>query len=293
MTGVADTPGPLVLIGGATTPQGAALGAFISLARAREGARVVVLTTASGDSAASARQWRRDLTLAGCTHIETPRVTTREDALDAQVAGVIASADAIFLGGGDQVKLVSTIGGTPTEAAIRAAHRRGIVVGGTSAGAAAMARTTLAGNERDGTGELIQQYIGPGLGLINYPTIIDTHFSERRRLYRLFVALAEFPTLLGLGIDEDTALVIEESTGRVVGTGGVTFVDARGVRYSNAGAREDGEPLTLSAVRVGVVGAGYCFDLAARDLVADAAAGERPPATATSLRPSRGARPAT
>lgn len=268
MTGAADTRGPLVLIGGATTPRGEALGAFVSLARARAGARLVVLTAASGDPAAAARQWRRDLMLAGCTHIETPYVATREHALDARIAGVIASADAVFLGGGDQVKLVSLLGGTPVEAAIRAAHRRGIVVGGTSAGAAAMARTTLAGNEVDGTGELIEQYIGPGLGLINHPTIIDTHFSERRRLYRLFVALAGFPTLLGLGIDEDTAMVIERDVGRVVGAGGVTFVDARDVHYSNAGARQNGEPLTLSAVRVGVIGSGHCFDLAARDLVA-------------------------
>lgn len=259
-------PGPVVVIGGATTPYGEALGAFVSLAHARDGARVVVLTTASGDPAASARQWRRDLTLAGCTDIDTPHIATRADALDPRSAAAVASADAIFLGGGDQVKLISAIGGTPVGGAIHAAHRRGTVVGGTSAGAAALARTTLAGNEVDSTGDLIEQYIGPGLGLIPHQTIIDTHFSERRRLYRLFVALAEFPELLGLGIDEDTAMVIDGDTGRVVGAGGVTFVDARGVRYSNAGARRDGEPLTLSAVRVGVIGAGFCFDLGTRDL---------------------------
>jgi len=262
-----DTPGPVVLIGGATSTHGEALGAFVSLAHARDGARVIVLTTASGDPAASADQWRRELTAAGCTEVDTPIITARGHALDPRNAAVVASADAIFLGGGDQVKLISVIGGTPVGAAIHAAHRRGIVVGGTSAGAAALARTTLAGNEVDSAGELIEQYIGPGLGLVAHPTIIDTHFSERRRLYRLFVALAEFPALLGLGIDEDTAMVIEGEEARVVGAGGVTFVDARGVRFSNAGARRDGEPLTLSAVRVGVVGSGFCFDLAARELV--------------------------
>lgn len=263
-----DSRGSLVLIGGATTTHGEALGAFVSLAQGRDGARIVVLTTASGDPVASASQWRRELVAAGCTTIDTPIIATREEALDPRNAATVASADAIFLGGGDQVKLVSVIGGTPTGAAIHAAHRRGIVVGGTSAGAAALAKTTLAGNEVDSTGDLIEQYIGPGLGLVAHPTIIDTHFSERRRLYRLFVALAEFPALLGLGIDEDTAMVIDGDMGRVVGAGGVTFVDARGVRFSNAGARRDGEPLTLSAVRVGVIGAGFCFDFATRDLVA-------------------------
>jgi len=260
------TPGPVVLIGGATKPRGDALGAFVSLAHGRDGACVVVITAASGDPAGSARDWHRDLTLAGCSDVDAPVIASRADSMDASIAARVASADAIFLGGGDQVKLVSIVGGTPVGAAIHAAHVRGLVVGGTSAGAAALAKTTLAGNEVDGAGELVEQYIGPGLGLVAHPTIIDTHFSERRRLYRLFVALAEFPTLLGLGIDEDTAMVIDGDEGRVVGAGGVTFVDARDVRYSNAGSGR-GEPLTLSAVRVGVIGSGYGFDFAARDLI--------------------------
>lgn len=257
---------PLVLIGGATTPGGVALGAFISLAHGRDGGRIVVLTTAAGDPAASARQWRRDFLVAGCRNVEIPIVATREHACQLRVAEILASADGIFLGGGDQMKLVSVLGGTRAAAAIWDAHARGVVVGGTSAGAAALAKTTLAGNETDGSGQLVEQYIGPGLGLISQPTIIDTHFSQRRRLYRLFVALAEYPALMGLGIDEDTALVLRDQTGSVVGTGGVTFVDGRGVKYSNAGTRRDGMPLTLSAVRVGIVGAGHSFDLVQREL---------------------------
>jgi cyanophycinase len=262
-----DLDAPLVLIGGATAPRGKALAAFITLARGHKGGRIVALTTASGNPAGSARQWRRDFQAAGCHRIEIPAVTTREQASDPQVAESIASADGIFLGGGDQVKLVSIIGGTPVADAIRNAHARGIVIGGTSAGAAAFAKTTLAGNETDEHGQLVEQYIGPGLGLISYPTVIDTHFSQRRRLYRLFVALAEYPDLMGLGIDEDTALVLRGHIGNVVGTGGVTFVDGRDVSYSNAGRRRDGAPLTLSAVRVGIVGAGYSLDLIARDLI--------------------------
>lgn len=264
--GGATHSAPLVLIGGATTPHGAALDAFISLARGRDGGRIVALTTGSGDPAAASRQWRRDFVVAGCAHTEVPIVATREQACHPRLAELIAGADGIFLGGGDQMKLISVLGGTRAAAAIWDAHVRGVVVGGTSAGAAALAKTTLAGNETDTSGQLIEQYIGPGLGLISQPTIIDTHFSQRRRLYRLFVALAEYPTLMGLGIDEDTALVLRDDIGSVVGAGGVTFVDGRGVKYSNAGTRRDGMPLTLSAVRVGIVGAGHCFDLARREL---------------------------
>ncbi|MGI9090776.1 MAG: cyanophycinase [Gemmatimonadaceae bacterium] len=262
----AQSAPPLVLIGGGTTPNGAALDSFISLARGRDGGRIVVLTTASGDPAASARQWRRDFAGAGCSNTNIPIIATRDQARHPRTAEILASADGIFLGGGNQVKLVSVLGGTCAATAIREAHVRGVVVGGTSAGAAALAKTTLAGNETDGGGQLVEQYIGPGLGLISQPTIIDTHFSQRRRLYRLFVALAEYPSLMGLGIDEDTALVLRDNVGQVVGAGGVTFVDGRGVKYSNAGTRRDGTPLTLSAVRVGIVGAGHSFNLESREL---------------------------
>ncbi|HEV2641178.1 MAG TPA: cyanophycinase [Candidatus Elarobacter sp.] len=258
---------PVILIGGATTPNGRALGAFVELAHGREGGRIVALTSASGNPAASARAWHRDFLAAGCHNVEIPIVATRAQARDERVAAALHAADGIFLGGGDQVKLVSIVGGTLAGDAIRDAHARGIVVGGSSAGAAALAKTTLAGNETDEHGQLVEQYIGPGLGLVSHPTIIDTHFSQRRRLYRLFVALAEYPELMGLGVDEDTALVIRGNQGAVCGAGGVTFVDGRDVSYSNAGARRDGTPLTLSAVRVGIVGAGHAFDLAKRELI--------------------------
>lgn len=258
---------PVILMGGATSPNGRALGAFIELAHGRDGGRIVALTSASGNPAASARAWQRDFLAAGCHNVEIPIVATRAQACDARVAGAVRSADGIFLGGGDQVKLISILGGTLTGEAIREAHARGVVVAGSSAGAAALAKTTLAGNETDEHGQLVEQYIGPGLGLVAHPAIIDTHFSQRRRLYRLFVALAEYPDLIGLGVDEDTALVIRHDRGVVVGAGGVTFVDGREVRYSNAGQRRDGAPLTLSAVRVGIVGAGHAFDLATRELI--------------------------
>ena len=261
--------GTLVLIGGATTPGGAALGAFVTRSGGQTGGRIVVLTSASGHPVVSARQWRRDLRAAGCHHVESPLVTTREQATDPRIVETINAADGIFLGGGDQIKLVSVIGGTPVGEAVRDAYVRGVVIGGTSAGASALAKTTLAGNEVDEHGQLVEQYIGPGLGLMRHPMLVDTHFSQRRRLYRLFVALAEFPELLGLGIDENTALVVEDDIGRVIGVGGITFVDGRGLTYSNAGLLRDGEPLTLSAMRVGIVGTGYAFNLGTRELLTD------------------------
>jgi cyanophycinase len=259
--------GPLVLIGGATTPRGAALREFVKRSRGKQDGYIVGLTCASGDPASSARQWTQDLKTAGCRHVDIPIVRSREEACDTRITDQIAQASGIFLGGGDQVKLVSILAGTPVEEAIRDARLRGVVIGGTSAGAAALAKTTLAGNEVDEYGNLIKQYIGPGLGFIRHQTIIDTHFSQRRRLYRLFVAIAQFPSLLGLGIDEDTALVIESDRGYVIGAGGVTFVDGRGITYSNADKLRDGAQLTLSAMQVGIIGSGHTFNLRTRELL--------------------------
>lgn len=262
-----DSAGPVVLLGGAVSPQGTALREFIKLCKNRRNGRIVCLTTASGDPQASARQWMQDFHLAGCKRVEIPIVATREHAMSPEIAEMCANADGIFLGGGDQIKLVSTLSGTPIENAIRDVHLRGIVVGGTSAGAAALSKTTLAGNEIDEFGELVRQYVGPGLGFIRQQSIIDTHFSQRRRLYRLFIAVAQFPEVIGLGIDEDTGLIVEGDTSRVVGTGGVTFVDGRGVRYSNANQLQEGASLTISAMRVGIIGSGHRFNLHKRELI--------------------------
>ena len=109
-------------------------------------------------------------------------------------------------------------------------------------------------------------HLGPGFGLLGFRSVIDTHFAQRRRLQRLFMVIAQNPELMGLGIDEDTALVVLGHRGEVVGRGSVTFVDGRGVRCDNAEDAMHGSPLTLSYLRVGIIGAGYTFNLREREL---------------------------
>jgi cyanophycinase len=259
--------GALVVIGGACTPDGEALGAFIRLAGADRGAPIVGFTTASRNAARSARAWRQDFATAGVSNVEIPIVTGRDQADDQAIADLVSSAAGVFLGGGDQVHLIATLSGTKVGEAIRAAFVRGAVVCGTSAGAAALTETTMAGGEIDEDGNEVEMYIGPGLGLLCFGSLIDTHFAQRRRLHRLFVAIAGYPQLLGLGIDEDTGLVVHWHIGEVVGKGGVTFVDGRDtVRFDNASTVKKGGELTLSHLRVGIVGTGQRFDLESRDL---------------------------
>ena len=261
-----DTRGPLVLIGGACTPDGEALRSFIDLAHAT-GGPIVGITAASENPVHSARLWRADFRAAGVQDVEFPRVKRANEKLDRELAARIDDAGAVFLGGGNQVKLVAELSGTRTEAAMKALSARGGVICGTSAGAAALTTLTMAGGEIDEEGKLVEQYLGPGFGLLDFETIVDTHFSKRRRLQRLFVVIAGNPELMGLGIDEDTALIVRGHIGEVVCAGGVTFVDGRdSVRFDNADDLEKGRQLTLSHLRVGIVGTYYHLTLREREL---------------------------
>ena len=261
-----DAHGPLVLIGGACTPKGEALGAFIELAR-QVGGPIVGITAASENPVKSAQLWREDFRAAGVQNIEFPRVKRDNAKLDRELAARLDDAGAVFLGGGNQVKLVGELSGSLAGASMKALSARGGVICGTSAGAAALTMLTMAGGEIDEEGNLVEQYLGPGFGMLDFQAIVDTHFSKRRRLQRLFVIVAGNPELMGLGIDEDTALVVRGHIGEVVGAGGVTFVDGRdSVRFDNADDLEKGRQLTLSHLRVGIVGTHYHLNLREREL---------------------------
>jgi len=259
--------GTLVLIGGACEPGGAAFGRFVELANGREGGRIVGLTTASMNPLRSARQWVKDFADAGAHQVDFPIVDSRERAQDPVVARMILEADGIFLGGGDQVHLVTTLGGSRVGRALAQAYAAGAVICGTSAGAAALTETILAGGEPDEYGQMQKLHLGPGFGLLGFRAVIDTHFSQRRRLQRLFMVIARNGDLMGLGIDEDTAMVVRGHLAEVVGRGSVTFVDGRGVRFDNADQCDTGDcALTLSYLRVGIVGSGYTLNLREREL---------------------------
>ena len=274
--------GTLVLMGGAVEPHNEAFQCFLRLVDARDGGPIVGLTTASAEPAEAARAWLGDFRRAGATNVRIPLFQRACDERDREIAAMVASASAMFLGGGDQVKLVGALGGSFTETEIKALFRRGGVICGTSAGAAALTELTMAGGEIDEEGNLVEQYIGPGLGLLGFKTIVDTHFQQRRRLQRLFVVVGQNTELLGLGIDEDTALVVRGHVGEVIGAGGVTFVDGhQTVRFDNADQIEKGRQLTLSHLRVGIVGTKYHLNLKERDLEELLERGRAPAKTAS------------
>ena len=170
----------------------------------------------------------------------------------------------IFLTGGNQLRLSTTLGGTPVAKLIRRRNAQGAVVAGTSAGAAFLSEHMVATGEEGATPHAGSVTLSPGLGLTNR-VIIDQHFRQRDRLGRLLTALAYNPFAIGLGLDEDTAAFIgPDNTLDVVGTGAITVVDPAEVEFSSMDQAEKNDPVCLIGVRLHVLVRGASFDLHAR-----------------------------
>jgi cyanophycinase len=254
----AGRPGPLIAIGGAEDKvrERTILRYFLEVAGGSD-ASVVVLATASEVPETGARYADLFYSL-NADSVEVLRIATREDALSAggEAAELLEYATGLFITGGSQLRLSSALGGTEVAAAIRARHAAGMVVAGTSAGAAFLSAHMIALGDSGATPRRRLVHLAPGLGLAA-DMVIDQHFRRRDRLGRLLTALSYHPGLLGVGIDEDTAAVIDAAgTLRVLGSGAVTVVDAHGMRYTDSHAAQRGQPLAMLGVKLDVLTTG-------------------------------------
>lgn len=188
----------------------------------------------------------------------------RAESRAGEFADAVKSASGIFFSGGAQMRLPASIGGTPLESAIHDAYKRGAIVGGTSAGAAVMSKVMIAYGKGGPTPrEGIAQF-APGLGLTD-KIVFDQHFRQKDRLGRLLYLIAAHPGLLGVGIDENTAAIVEdEKTITVIGAGAVTIVDGSEITATNVAEVERGGAVAVSAVRVHVLTDGCSYDALSR-----------------------------
>ena len=171
--------------------------------------------------------------------------------------------------GGNQLRLSTTLGGTPLAQLIRRRNAAGMHVAGTSAGAAFMAEHMIAGGDEGATPSPDMVTMAPGLGLTN-SFIIDQHFRERDRLGRLLTALAYNPFAVGIGLDEDTAAFIRPGeTLEVLGSGGITIIDPTNLSYSSMDRARRGDPVSLIDVKLHILIAGGRFDIASRTASAE------------------------
>ena len=269
MAGANAHRGRLLLIGGAAGP--AVLHRFVCLAGGAA-ADIVVIASASQDPEIQEELYVDAFRRLGAGTARPLRLDSRAQANDAAVVAALSSATGVFFTGGDQQRITTVIGGTQADSALQALLQAGaIVLGGTSAGAAMMSATMIVGGDAPGVATAGVR-TGPGLEFLP-GVLIDMHFAERGRLNRLLSAVALYPHELGLGIDEDTAILADGDHFEVLGSGSVTVVDAGAA--SDIRVPADG-PIALAGARIHVLPAGYTFALTGRrPSIADGPAGER------------------
>jgi len=258
------TEGPLVIIGGAEDKQGECrvLDAFVRCAGGAKG-RIAVVSVASREAADVGAEYVGLFRRLGSKDAFAIEITSRQQANDPGVIDQLERATGVFFTGGDQLRITNLLGGTRIDQALHRRRGEGMALGGTSAGAAMMSGTMIvAGTSESGPRAGIVQ-VGPGLEFLR-GVMIDQHFTRRGRTGRLLEALARYPHQLGVGIDEDTALVVRGPVFTVVGRGAVTVVDVGGVTFNNALERENHEHLTICGVKLHVLSDGFGFDLRER-----------------------------
>lgn len=269
------TPSPagtLMLIGGAEDKAGnrTILRRFVELAGGKA-ATIAIIATASEIYELVSRTYERIFTELGAGEVHILKLYSRDACMDASRLTPISNATGIFLTGGNQLKLMTILGGTLAATTIRRAYRAGCVVAGTSAGASAVCQHMMAYGMSGITPRKAMMHFAPGLGLINR-LLVDQHFGARGRTGRLVTALAHNPYLLGVGLDEDTAIEIDsQRMMTVIGRGSVTIVDGVDMTYNDIYRIPDNAPLTIFNMRFHLLTHGYQFDITKRQPIVPAA----------------------
>jgi len=225
--------------------------------------RIAIIPTAS-ELEDTGRNYEKLFRRIGVKHAKVLNLLTREDCHEKRPLAYIEKSDGVFMTGGNQLRLSTTLGGTPVAQMIRRKNANGMHVAGTSAGAAFVPEHMIAGGEVGSTPSPDKVTLAPGLGLTN-SFIIDQHFRERDRLGRLLTALAYNPFAVGIGLDEDTAAFIRPGDSlEVVGSGGITIIDPSKLSYSSMDMARRGEPVSMLNVTLHILISGGRFDIQSR-----------------------------
>ena len=188
-------------------------------------------------------------------------ISERTDAFDQINVELIKEAALIFFTGGDQLRITSLIGGTPIYDALKDGCHKGTFIVGTSAGASVMSHTMIVQGEDEDSPRKCTLKMSPGLGLIK-GVIIDQHFAQRGRIGRLLAGIAQNPEVLGIGIDENTAIIVNQSgLIEVIGEGAVYFIDGSAITYTNVSELYADDILSMHNVKLHILTDGNKFDL--------------------------------
>lgn len=259
--------GPLIIIGGREEigeDQKRLVLAEVARCAARGKKNLLIVTVATHLPEALGKDYLRAFASLGLAHVEVLDIRNRAQAFEEENLSKLSSACAIFFTGGDQLRITSQIGGTPLFRRMLQIHEEGGVIAGTSAGAAAVPDTMLISGAGKESPRVASLGMAPGLGLLK-GVVVDSHFAERGRLGRLLGAVAQNPQNLGIGIDENTALIVEnERLCRVIGSGAVYIIDGAHIGYSSLSEDRLHQSLSIHDLRLHVLGHGDTYDLTAR-----------------------------
>jgi len=260
----AKDQGPLVIIGGAEDKEGdcTILREFVRRSGGLK-AQIAVLTAATSLPGEVGDIYIRVFERLGVEKVRVIDTGRREDADTPEALEKIDQATGIFFTGGDQARIIELIKDTKLDAAIRKRRTEGAVVGGTSAGAAMMPDTMIVEGESETNPRVNVVEMGPGMGFLP-GVVVDQHFAQRGRLGRLISALMQQPAVLGFGIDENTAIVVDGDEFDVIGYGAVTIVDESNTTYNNLDGLLKDEALAVCGVKLHILPSGYRFNLKTR-----------------------------
>lgn len=228
----------------------------------KEDSKIEVITTASKIPREIGPEYVKALEYLGAKNVGVLHIEKREQATDPEVLERLKAADVVMFTGGDQLRLTSILGGTAFhDIILDKYHNEDFIYAGTSAGAAAASNNMIyqgSSSEALLKGEV---KITSGLGLID-GVIIDTHFVQRGRIGRLFQAVVGNPKVLGIGLGEDTGLLIKNNTQmEAIGSGLVILVDGREIKDTNLTQVELGQPISISHLVTHVMSMYDTFDL--------------------------------
>ena len=257
--------GHLVLIGGGEKPA-EAMRKFVELAGGPS-ALIVAIPTASKEPDTGSYYVKLFKEEHGCTNVVALEIKSKADAMRPDYAEIAGRAGGIFFGGGDQIRITNALLGTPVGRAITDAFARGAVIGGTSAGIACQSDPMITG---EGDFKVIRANsveLWHGFGFFR-GVIVDQHFIARQRSNRLFSVILEHPDLLGVGVDEDTAVWVRpDNTFQVIGTSCVMVLDAKGAQVTRQPVETSLDRLGVHGMQVHVLLPGEGFDLAKRTVI--------------------------
>lgn len=271
-----EIAGHLIIIGGAEDKHNERhiLRRFLALAGGPD-ASILIIPVASDFPEIAAHIYTTLFSSLGAARVSALNATTRSEVLQADATQLLDGVTGVFMTGGDQFRLATVLGGTAFAALLGDRVRGGIVLAGTSAGAAGMSTSMIVRGDPTVQPHADTIRISPGLGILRN-IIIDQHFTQRSRITRLITAVSFNPRNLGIGIDEDTAIIISnDGILEVIGAGTVTIVDGSEIGYTNLPEVAPSKPFAVCDLKIHILNSHLRYDTNTRKVILHTVVEER------------------